>query len=159
MLGLSSEESPGAEGLGIIPLKVTKLPANMTVPQQGWNFVQPNSDCKFLQSGYAYFSNSFKFDVQPVGWSSALSNYGGQYIAAIEKGAVLATQFHPELSGPWGLQLLKRWVLQSSTDNSIAMPVSFKMTQEMPLSYSNFFTKFFVFVSFLSVLNKQKLFF
>jgi glutamine amidotransferase/cyclase len=34
-------------------------------------------------------------------------------VAAIEKGPVLACQFHPELSGPWGLELIKRWLFNT----------------------------------------------
>jgi imidazoleglycerol phosphate synthase glutamine amidotransferase subunit HisH len=37
-------------------------------------------------------------------------DYGGSYVAAIERGPLLACQFHPELSGAAGLRLLRRWV-------------------------------------------------
>jgi imidazoleglycerol phosphate synthase glutamine amidotransferase subunit HisH len=67
MLGISSEESPGAVGLEIVPLHVTRFADSVKVPQQGWNWVQPSLACKYLSPGFAYFSNSFKFDTVPEG--------------------------------------------------------------------------------------------
>ena len=34
----------------------------------------------------------------------------GRFCAALERGGVLACQFHPELSGPYGARLLSRWL-------------------------------------------------
>ena len=40
-----------------------------------------------------------------------MAEYGGNtYVAALERGRVLACQFHPELSSTWGTDLLRRWV-------------------------------------------------
>jgi glutamine amidotransferase len=42
--------------------------------------------------------------------AGAWSTHGGPFVAAVERGALLGCQFHPELSGSWGAALLKRWL-------------------------------------------------
>lgn len=111
MLCEGSEESPGVAGLGVLPLQVGRFAAGQRVPQLGWNRVEPQPGCQLLQSGYAYFANSYRLDRAPQGWAWASANYGGSFVAALERGSVLACQFHPELSGGWGKQLLARWLL------------------------------------------------
>ena len=110
MLAESSEESPGAAGLGIIPAAVTALAEGVRRPQLGWNHVEAGVDCHLLCSGAAYFANSYKIDAIPPGWSGAVTDHGGRFVAALERGAVLACQFHPELSGTWGQRLVERWL-------------------------------------------------
>jgi imidazoleglycerol phosphate synthase glutamine amidotransferase subunit HisH len=63
-----------------------------------------------LGDGAAYFANSYKLDSIPDGWSGATSDHGGEFVAAVERGPVLACQFHPELSGAWGQDLIERWL-------------------------------------------------
>ena len=115
MLFETSEEAPNIKGLGIIKGRVEKFTGDIRVPQLGWNYVEPDSveskeDQVFIKPGYAYFANSFKITQAPSDWKVAKTNYGGDFIAAVEKGNLLAAQFHPELSGKWGLDLIKRWV-------------------------------------------------
>ncbi len=110
LLCAASEEDPGVEGLGIIPEKVRRFPDCLRVPQLGWNMTEPTPGCALLQAGYAYFANSYRLCEQPPGWTASRADYGGSFVAAMERGSILACQFHPELSGPWGLGLLKRWL-------------------------------------------------
>ena len=109
LLGCASEESPGVDGLGIVDANATAFGASVRAPQMGWNEVRPDPQCSLLTPGYAYFANSFRFAESPPGWHAARAEHGGPFIAAIEQGNILACQFHPELSGPWGLDLLRRW--------------------------------------------------
>lgn len=109
----SSEESPGVRGLGVIPVEVGRFPDGVRVPQLGWNHVQPDPGCKMLTAGYAYFANSYRIEHAPAPWLAGISEHGGRFVAALERGAVLACQFHPELSGKWGLGLLERWLATS----------------------------------------------
>ena len=106
----SSAESPGVRGLGVVPGRVTRFDTGLRVPQLGWNFIKPEPACSLLTSGHAYFANSYRLTDTPAGWSAASAEYGGPFVAAFERGSVLACQFHPELSGRWGLQLLRRWL-------------------------------------------------
>jgi imidazole glycerol phosphate synthase glutamine amidotransferase subunit len=119
----ASEESPGVTGLGIVPGVVRRFVAptgvRLRIPQLGWNRVTVDppsavaSPARFLADGYAYYANSFRLADVPAalpGWRVALSVYGGPFIGAMERGRLLACQFHPELSGPWGEKLLGRWL-------------------------------------------------
>lgn len=105
-----SEESPGVAGLGVVPGRVERFPSTVKVPQLGWNRVHASAGCELLEGGYAYYANSYRLAEAPDGWSAATSIHGGRFVGAIERGAVLACQFHPELSGPWGVALLGRWL-------------------------------------------------
>lgn len=113
----ASEESPGVTGLGIVPGIVRRFVAaagsRLRIPQLGWNKVTVapgNGSTRFLVDGYAYYANSFRLADAPPGWRVALTDYGGPFVGAMEKGRLLACQFHPELSGPWGQALLGRWL-------------------------------------------------
>jgi imidazole glycerol phosphate synthase glutamine amidotransferase subunit len=105
-----SEENPGLRGLAVVPEVATKFPHSVRVPQIGWNLVEPDNGCRLIEKGYAYFANSYRLLDAPVGWNAAFSDHGGRYVAALERGSVLACQFHPELSGRWGLALIRRWM-------------------------------------------------
>ncbi len=107
----SSEETAGVVGLGIVPVAVRRFSdAHVKVPQLGWNRVEVPAGARFLASGYAYFANSFRVADGVPGALLAHADYDGKFVAAFERGNLLACQFHPELSGPWGQTLLRRWL-------------------------------------------------
>ena len=114
LLCRQSEESPGIEGLGIINQSVWRFADTVRVPHFGWNNVAPEAGCKIVQPGYAYFANSFRILPTPGlsadGWLCSRTDHGGDFISAVENGPVVGCQFHPELSGDWGLGLLGRWL-------------------------------------------------
>jgi imidazole glycerol phosphate synthase glutamine amidotransferase subunit len=110
LLASGSEESPDVQALGVVPGTVTRFTGGVRVPQLGWNRVEAGEGCRMLDDGYAYFANSYKLDTAPEGWCAAMSDHGGRFVAAMERGSVLACQFHPELSGAWGLGLIRRWL-------------------------------------------------
>jgi len=106
-----SEESPGVEGLGILPGTVRRFTSTtVRVPQLGWNAVEPGNGCALLTAGHAYFANSYRVDAVPAEWRAAYTEHGERFVSAFERGRVLACQFHPELSGAWGHALLRRWL-------------------------------------------------
>ncbi len=105
----ASEESPGIEGLGIIRGTVRRFDSSVRVPQMGWNKVEVEG-AQILRSETMYFANSFRLAEPPAGWISATTDYAGAFVSAIERGNVVACQFHPELSGRAGLGLLWRWL-------------------------------------------------
>jgi len=110
-----SEESPGFEGLGVVPGRITRFSGELRVPQLGWNRIEPTGECELLEAGFVYFANSYRLERAPDGWRAATADYGGPFVAALERGPVLACQFHPELSGELGLRLIVRWLDASST--------------------------------------------
>jgi imidazole glycerol phosphate synthase glutamine amidotransferase subunit len=111
LLALGSEEGVGVEGLGLLEVKASKYPSAVVVPQLGWNSIVADNDCSLLRDGAAYFANSYRLIDHPPGWNVAWSDHGGSFVAAVEKGSVLGCQFHPELSGTWGQELIERWLM------------------------------------------------
>ncbi|MEO0630687.1 MAG: imidazole glycerol phosphate synthase subunit HisH [Planctomycetota bacterium] len=109
LLATQSEESPGVVGLGIVQEAVRRLSAEARVPQFGWNAVDAR-ETTLLRTGHAYYANSYCIQSAPDGWRAATSTHGTPFVAALERGPVLACQFHPELSGSWGAGLLERWL-------------------------------------------------
>jgi imidazole glycerol phosphate synthase glutamine amidotransferase subunit len=110
-----SEESPGVRGLGILPGNAQRFRSdNLKIPQLGWNRVDPTDGCAYLERGFAYFANSYRVVAPPEDWRVAFTDYGGEFVSAIERGPMLACQFHPELSGAWGESLLRRWIAAPS---------------------------------------------
>lgn len=110
LLAKESEESPDALGLGVVDATVGRFGDNVRVPQLGWNQVVPEPGSIFLEPGWAYFANSFRLEHVPQGWIGAITDYGRRFVSALERGNVLACQFHPELSGTWGARMLGRWL-------------------------------------------------
>ncbi|MFB6375447.1 MAG: imidazole glycerol phosphate synthase subunit HisH [Bradymonadaceae bacterium] len=109
-LATDSEETADIAGLDLVDVSVERFPPDVRTPQFGWNRVEAAADCRMLTDGYAYFANSYRIADPPDGWAVARSDYGGSFIAAIERGPILACQFHPEISGEWGHHLLARWL-------------------------------------------------
>ncbi len=110
LLGAGSEESPGAAGLGVVPAVARRFAGDVRVPQLGWNRVDADSSCRVLASGFAYFANSYCLVDAPAGWRWARTEHGVGFVSAMERGGVVACQFHPELSGEFGADLIKRWL-------------------------------------------------
>ena len=114
----SSEETPGVAGIGALRCDVGRFDTTLPLPQLGWNRVVPAAGDRFLRPGWAYFANSYRVSKAPPGYSEARCDYGEPFAAAIEGRfdletgipAILLCQFHPELSGAWGLDLFKRWM-------------------------------------------------
>ena len=111
MLYRRSEEDPEVAGLGVIDGEVRALPAGVKRPQMQWNVLEPvpGRDHSVLLDGighgsWAYFVHSFA--PEPTPDVAATCDYGGPVVAAVERGPLWATQFHPEKSGTVGLRLL-----------------------------------------------------
>jgi imidazole glycerol phosphate synthase glutamine amidotransferase subunit len=98
-------------GLGLIPGKIKRLPASI-LPQIGWNQVRASAGSKLfrgLVDQSFYFVHSYGLIKPPAEAEYATSDYQGEFVAAVEIGAISAVQFHPEKSGPAGLRLLANW--------------------------------------------------
>lgn len=111
MLYSRSEEDPAVAGLGMIDGDVRALPSGVKRPQMQWNVLDPvaGRENSLLLDGmepdsWAYFVHSFA--PEPTPDVVATCEYGGPVVAAVERGTLWATQFHPEKSGAVGLRLL-----------------------------------------------------
>ncbi|PYP17792.1 MAG: hypothetical protein DMD54_07115 [Gemmatimonadetes bacterium] len=105
-----SDEAPGVAGLGLVEGTCRRLPPDVRVPHLGWNTVTPAPEARFVSSGVAAFANSYALHESPEGWTPAWTTHGVPFVAALERGPILACQFHPELSGAYGAALLERWL-------------------------------------------------
>lgn len=112
MLYEGSEESPGVPGLGILPGMIRRLPAGVKRPQMQWNRLDrtPGKGHWLTDGGpdddvWVYFVHSFAAPDGPE--VVAGCDYGGPVTAAVQRGALWATQFHPEKSGRTGLAILR----------------------------------------------------
>jgi len=116
MFDSGDEHGVISQGLGYWPGAVTKLP-HPILPQIGWNTISvPADSTLFADAGEErfYFVNSYAAqqwsDRGPRGPAQVTwAEYGAPFVAAVEQGALAATQFHPEKSGLAGLQVLANW--------------------------------------------------
>ena len=114
LLGISSEESD-EKGLGWLDMEVvrfdsSKMEASLKVPHMGWNEIKQEKK-SLLLDGYEevpryYFVHSYH--MKPVNPSDILmtTNYGYEFISAVEKDNIFGVQFHPEKSHKFGMKLL-----------------------------------------------------
>ncbi len=106
----SSDESPGVPGLGAVGGHLRRFEPPARVPHMGWNQISPTPGTSLLRPATMYFANSYRLDTIPDGWTGATTDYGQTFASAIERGPILACQFHPELSADDGQDLLRRWL-------------------------------------------------
>jgi imidazole glycerol phosphate synthase glutamine amidotransferase subunit len=108
----ASEEAPEACGLGLFEGVVKRFPAGARVPQMGWNELEPRRECRLLRGvgskPYVYFAHSYYAPV--IAETAATCTYTLPYTALLEAGNVYGVQFHPEKSGPVGLQVVRNFV-------------------------------------------------
>ena len=114
------EHGTECDGLGEWPGVVEPLDAPI-LPHMGWNTISVPSGSRILEGLEGerfYFVHSYAVtrweltENDPsrrapiVSWA----NHGVDFVAAVENGPLVATQFHPEKSGDAGLSLLEAWL-------------------------------------------------
>jgi len=99
----SSAENAKAKGLGLFSGTVMKLNHEKT-PMVGW--AQLDSEDAFYQKQFVYFVNTY--GIPQSQYCIASVNYGGPFCAIVQKDNVIGFQFHPEKSGDYGLEVLKK---------------------------------------------------
>lgn len=127
LLLTGSEEFGDTRGLNLIPGKVKKFPVQtigdkvFKVPQIQWNTISepsegrwgktPLSVCK--NGDYMYFVHSFYAAPDDDKYVVSQTTYGNQlYCSAVMNDNVFATQFHPEKSSLYGINIYKAWFEQ-----------------------------------------------
>lgn len=111
----SSEESPGVEGLGLLPGRILRIPAaeGLKIPHMGWNDLSyPHPGRLFAgveEHSYVYFVHSYYLKAEDPSIVTAVTRYGTEIHASVEKRNLFACQFHPEKSSDTGLQILKNF--------------------------------------------------
>jgi glutamine amidotransferase len=120
LLFTESEEFGLHKGLGVIPGRVTRFPEGMNeggeklpVPHMGWNQIALQGDVPLFNGvtdgSNVYFVHSYYVTPDDPAVVAATCSYGIRFCAAIRKGNLMATQFHPEKSQAIGLQMLKNF--------------------------------------------------
>ncbi len=113
LLFTESEEFGQGKGLDVIPGAVRRFPAGLKVPHMGWNTVEHRGDLAIfdgIPSGaHFYFVHSYYPMTADPSLQVATCTYGLTFPAALGRGALFATQFHPEKSQRWGLRLLENF--------------------------------------------------
>jgi glutamine amidotransferase len=96
-----SDEDPGIPGLGLLGGRVVRLKGEVVIPHIGWNTVGDT---------YYYFDHSFAVEPAEPDTVTGWCEHGLRFAAQVERGSLLAVQFHPEKSSRAGLALLERWL-------------------------------------------------
>jgi imidazole glycerol-phosphate synthase subunit HisH len=113
----SSEEAPGASGLGVLRGRVQRLAPGLdtttgrtfALPHIGWNEVA-SSDPEALASRYFYFAHTYAAAPEDTAVIAGTTQYGAaRFASLIAHGAMMGVQFHPEKSQREGLDLLARF--------------------------------------------------
>ncbi len=113
-----STEAPGADGLGHFAgmcehFPATYLDAELKSPHVGWNSLEEiRPDSRLLHGvadgAFVYFTHSWRAPVSAD--SAAVTEYGGGFTSAVERGNVMGVQFHPEKSAETGLRVLRNFL-------------------------------------------------
>jgi glutamine amidotransferase len=113
LLFSESEEFGQGKGLDVIPGAVRRFPANLKVPHMGWNQVEHRGDLRLfdgIPSGaHFYFVHSYYPETTDPSLRVATCTYGITFPAAVARGPLFATQFHPEKSQRWGIRMLENF--------------------------------------------------
>ncbi len=111
----STEGGDRVEGLGLLEGSVTQFPLDMglKVPHMGWNSLSISQDRGIFkgikQNSYVYFVHSYFLTAKNSGDVAATCQYGIGFDAAVARGNIMGTQFHPEKSGDVGLDILRNF--------------------------------------------------
>lgn len=118
MEGADGGSTDGIAGLGLIPGRVVHLRTlgcGLRVPHVGWNEISNSATGYGLFDGIPdgtdfYFVHSYAFVPEDVSDVLATTDYGVPVTAAVRRGRVFGTQFHPEKSSRAGFRLLRNFV-------------------------------------------------
>ncbi len=111
LLFSASAEAPGVQGLGFFAGHARAYACRPRL-QIGWNRVhaaRPSAIWQNTVSEYHYYVNGYHAVPADRSIVAAVSDYGGEFAAAVQCGRVWGVQFHPEKSAACGLDLLRRW--------------------------------------------------
>jgi imidazole glycerol-phosphate synthase subunit HisH len=107
-----STEAPDCSGLAAFPEMCERFAPGKKVPHVGWNSLAIRPASRLFagipDGSFVYFTHSWRAPVMQS--TAAVTNYGENFTAAVERGNVMGVQFHPEKSGDTGLRLLRNFL-------------------------------------------------
>ncbi len=110
ILYAGSDEDPAAEGLGVLPGRVRRLPGDVVVPHMGWDVVRVVRDdpaVAGLDGRRCYFTHSYYAEPADDAHVVAVCDYGPGFPCVVRTGSALGLQFHPEKSSDVGARVLR----------------------------------------------------
>ncbi|MFC1928601.1 imidazole glycerol phosphate synthase subunit HisH [Chloroflexota bacterium] len=109
-----TEEGGWQECLDIIPGRVRKLPNGFKIPHMGWNQVKQKASHPIFKGIHDetnfYFVHSYYVEPEDDSIIIGETEYGINFCSMLAKGNLVATQFHPEKSGEFGLMLYSNFI-------------------------------------------------
>ena len=100
--------------LGIVHGKTRRLPAGLKVPHMGWNQVRLTREIPVFEgipdNSDFYFVHSYYGEPCDEALVAGVTEYGVPFCSAMVRDSIVATQFHPEKSGPLGLRIYENFV-------------------------------------------------
>ena len=119
-----SEEGGEHLCLDVLEGRVVRLPEGRKIPHMGWNRVErrrPTTLFDGIPDGaHFYFVHSYHCDMAEPEDVVAVADYGTDVTAAVERGRLAATQFHPEKSGAYGLRIYRNFLEKHCGDGATA---------------------------------------
>ncbi len=120
VLFTSTEEGGGHDCLGIIPGKVKRLPSGLKIPHMGWNQVRQRISHPVFEGipdeANFYFVHSYYVEPDDKSLVAGETDYGIPMCSVIAQGNLVATQFHPEKSGEFGLRMYDNFIKLALSD-------------------------------------------
>ncbi len=110
-----SDETPGAEGLSILPGEILRIPPSdgLKIPHMGWNSIKIKDNARLFNgvpdNSYVYFVHSYYLKASDEDIVAATTEYSTHIHASVEKNNIFACQFHPEKSSDIGLHILNNF--------------------------------------------------
>ena len=111
---MDSTEEGNAHCLGIVEGETKLLPSGLKIPHMGWNSVNFEGQHPLVagipQGSYFYFVHSYYAAPKDREGVGGTTEYGIPFCSLYANGNLVATQFHPEKSGPAGLRIYKNFI-------------------------------------------------
>lgn len=116
LLFAESEEHGVHKGMGLIKGRVKKFPESVKIPHMGWNNVKvrnQNVKCKMFDGitddSHFYFVHSYYVEPEDRAVIIGTTEYGEEFVSAINRDSIWGVQFHPEKSSENGLKILRNF--------------------------------------------------
>jgi len=113
LLADTGTEDGSSEGLGLISGDVIRLDnTRLPIPHVGFNAAKTKKESRLFASQHSadyYFVHSYHLCCNDPADIAATTNYGQEFVSAVERGNIFGAQFHPEKSQSNGLNLLRNF--------------------------------------------------
>src|SRR4030043_521920 len=114
LLFSSTEEGGFHKCLDIVPGTVKRLPQGLKVPHMGWDQVKQQVKHRIFNGvpdeANFYFVHSYYVEPEDMSAVAGTTDYGATMCCMVISNNLIATQFHPEKSGKWGLRMYSNFL-------------------------------------------------